>query len=525
MADGIELALDVYLPDSAESQGAPTVLIQSRYWRSLQTGPRGGPAKRLPPAPREPIAEALLDAGYAVVVADVRGTGASDGSWVRPWSDAEVADEGTLVSWIAGQPWSNGRVGAYGLSYEGTTAMLTVTSGRPELRAVLVREIEWDLADELVAPGGVKNLSFIDVWGRSVAALDRDEWPELFGRSIAKNFVKGVRWTDDDLDGALQAQRVERREVADVAAAVATARAPTDPFGVGGPAVADVGPLGHLSALADTPVAVGLWGGWWDGATADAVFRADDAMPIVDARVGGWNHEGNGSASPLGSGGDGHSAVDLAEVIRFFDTHLRDDGAGAPKVRRWFVTGPEVWEEGASWPETTLTTLDLRGDGTLGAADASLDRSLDVDFAATVGPDQRWTAGLTRPVPAPDRGDAPGLISWQLPALDQPLRVFGPGVFECAVELTAPEAALHVYVEAVQPNGRVRLLTEGELRVETGPASVRLRPVAFELDAGWGLRLSVAGADADVFERVPAAGPQQIRFRASPRCALTLPTR
>lgn len=37
----------------------------------------------------------------------------------------ETADSLELLDWIVGQPWSNGRVGLWGISYEGTRALLT----------------------------------------------------------------------------------------------------------------------------------------------------------------------------------------------------------------------------------------------------------------------------------------------------------------------------------------------------------------------------------------------------------------
>lgn len=53
----------------------------------------------------------FLAAGYAVVAVDVRGTGASFGSWRAPWQPEERADSQEIVDWIVSQPWSNQQVG------------------------------------------------------------------------------------------------------------------------------------------------------------------------------------------------------------------------------------------------------------------------------------------------------------------------------------------------------------------------------------------------------------------------------
>ena len=79
-------------------------------------------------APQEPGPEADTNAaagelfnraGFALVVVDARGTGASFGTRTGELSEREIADYGELIDWIAAQPWSNGRVGVYGGSYEG----------------------------------------------------------------------------------------------------------------------------------------------------------------------------------------------------------------------------------------------------------------------------------------------------------------------------------------------------------------------------------------------------------------------
>lgn len=521
MADGVSLAVDVVLPPGIPADGVPVVLIQTRYWRSFEVR-GGGSSGRVPPAPREPVTEALVAAGFGVVVADVRGTGASEGRWPYPWSDTEQADGGALIDWIAAQPWSDGRVGAYGTSYEGTTALLAASQGRPALKAVLAREIEWELSDELLAPGGVRNVGFVDFWGRSVMALDRDGWPELFP-AVPRFFVHGVRWSDDDPDGSGQAARVAARTVADVAGDASGVRGPADRFGAAGPRADALGPAGRADALASSTAAVGVWGSWWDGATADGVLRAAAEMPVLSATIGPWDHAGGTNASPLGRPGDATGTVDLASVVDFFTKHLAEEGPRTPE-RRWWVAGEERFESGPDWPQTTPQAWHLRGDGTLGAPDPGLDRRLAVDFAVTVGWDQRWTAGILRPVASPDRAQAGGLLSFHTGPLPEGLSVFGAGQWACEVSLLAPEAALHIYLEAVDDRGRVPLLTEGVLRAQEGPVSIRLRPVAFALPAGQGLRLSIAGADAAVFERVPAEGPQEIRVHGA-SCALTLPVR
>ena len=69
--------------------------------------------------------------GYAVIAVDTRGTGASFGHQDILLDAPEVEDFGEIIDWTARQPWSNGRVGAYGFSYRGMLAVSMASLGRP----------------------------------------------------------------------------------------------------------------------------------------------------------------------------------------------------------------------------------------------------------------------------------------------------------------------------------------------------------------------------------------------------------
>jgi putative CocE/NonD family hydrolase len=259
-------------------------------------------------------------------------------------------------------------------------------------------------------------------------------------------------------------------------------------------------------------------------------------MPIREAVIGPWDHEGTANASPLRTKGGVNTTVELDSVVSFFTRHLSGaDASGHTRARRvsWFVAGTESWRTSEWWPTTRARTWRVGAAGTAArlvdaTATAPAVRTADtlrVDYRASTGTHNRWTSGLARRVDAPDRANAVGLLSWQTAPVTERLAVFGAGEFICTVQLDAPDAALHVYVESVDHRGRVRLLTEGIRRItaletRAGEVSVRIRPVAFELPVAWALRLSVAGADAGTFERVPVRGAQQIRVTD---CRLVLP--
>jgi predicted acyl esterase len=61
-------------------------------------------------------ATALAERGFTVVFQDVRGRFASEGDFY-PYRSEGAADGYDTVEWAAARPWSNGRVGTFGISY------------------------------------------------------------------------------------------------------------------------------------------------------------------------------------------------------------------------------------------------------------------------------------------------------------------------------------------------------------------------------------------------------------------------
>lgn len=120
MRDGVRVAVDVWLPRQLDPDAKlPTAMKATRYWRATEIGPlrrlmmavgQGDPATSVPGDVR-----AFNDEGYAVVLVDVRGSGASFGVRATEIGREEALDLGEVADWISRQPWSNGRVGAWGV--------------------------------------------------------------------------------------------------------------------------------------------------------------------------------------------------------------------------------------------------------------------------------------------------------------------------------------------------------------------------------------------------------------------------
>src|SRR3954466_15590112 len=155
-ADGTRLHADVLRPANLPANArTPVILSIGPYFNhSGQTGPAGPVAG----TPYTPAGEAgpsarffdfingakLMEKGYKWVQVDLRGFGGSSGclDWAGP---GEQADVKAAVEWAAGQPWSTGKVGMYGKSYDGVTGLLGIAQQPRGLSAVVSQEPVYDL--------------------------------------------------------------------------------------------------------------------------------------------------------------------------------------------------------------------------------------------------------------------------------------------------------------------------------------------------------------------------------------------
>ncbi len=153
MRDGVRIAVTTTMPSSVhEGQRVPAVLRIARYWRRWDIR---WPASVLARDPKDP-ALAFLNHGYVLVNVDVRGSGASFGSWPYAYSDTEVKDSAEVVDWIVKQPWSNGAVGTWGFSFESVSALLLLSNRRPAVKACFFDRGAFDIYEDFTHPGGAR---------------------------------------------------------------------------------------------------------------------------------------------------------------------------------------------------------------------------------------------------------------------------------------------------------------------------------------------------------------------------------
>src|SRR5262245_18936157 len=119
MRDGVVLRADVYRPRSEGS--FPVLVFRTPYGKHFAAKSDGIHLK-------------AVERGYAVVMQDVRGRYASDGSF-DPYQQ-ERRDGYDTIEWAANQPWSNGSIGTYGLSYPGAVQWMAALEKPPHLASM-----------------------------------------------------------------------------------------------------------------------------------------------------------------------------------------------------------------------------------------------------------------------------------------------------------------------------------------------------------------------------------------------------
>jgi putative CocE/NonD family hydrolase len=152
---GVELHADVLRPANLSPRAkTPVILAVGPYFgHAGQTGPEGwtqtGPSNRF-----EDFTSGtnLFARGYSYVMVDLRGFGGSTGclDWVGP---GEQADVKAAIRWAASRPWSTGRVGMYGKSYDAVTGLVGNDLRIGALKAVVAQEPVWNMYNYLFSNG------------------------------------------------------------------------------------------------------------------------------------------------------------------------------------------------------------------------------------------------------------------------------------------------------------------------------------------------------------------------------------
>lgn len=494
--DGTRLAMNVYRPaiaGTAVDQPLPVIFLFTPYRARYRTA--DGTTSQLAQARSLGLVR-LLEAGYVIAEADIRGKGASFGAR-RGFQDRTEAQDGyDLVQWLAAQPWSNGIVGMAGCSYLGGTTMHVATTRPPALKAIFVGASDLDKFD-FVRNGGIT--------AQFNTRPDEPLSDDLMSLPM-----------DADTDGSLL-----RAAVAEHAANTPMAplwygmpfRDSVSPL-TGNAFWEEVGPYTYLDALRTDPLPAWFWGNLNDEPTSQVILEA--------ANVGGKLLVGPGSHCVPPPG------YDLGgELQRFFDHYLKgvDNGIEREPRNQWWV---EQAAAGNEWIRSDrLPGQDsTRQYWNLGSAESggTLSPSVQANASAQLTVDHEVGAGEYFAFWVESQAEH-GLVFTSTP-LEQELHLEGYPVAELTVAADRDDINVFAYLEEIAADGSARVLAHGRLAASyraTAPApydtlglpwhpgrasdhqplvpgeAVKLEiaflPVSRVIPAGHQLRFVVTGAD------------------------------
>jgi predicted acyl esterase len=384
MRDGVRLATDIYRP---KTEGpVPTIFVRTPYnfnpWRDGELQARGF---------RAPLE--AVQRGYAYVIQNERGKFFSEGEWDilgPPKSDGYDA-----LSWIADQPWSNGKVGTLGCSSTAEWQMGLAALDHPAHAAMVpqgfgagVGRVGGFYEQGNWYRGGAEQMLFF-VWLYGVQNTQRPTFPSDISREdrvrLSKYFDLAPEMPQVDWNEALWHLPVEdiMRSVdgpkgifAD-SAPVATGgrmiqRTPNDPAWYKGGLYHDDEPFGVPS----------LWFmSWYDVSVSPnlALFNhvrhnaddpevADDQFAVV-APVTHCAYTRASEETVIGERGVGDARLDYDGLIYgWFEYWLKGEENRItdtlPKVR-YYTMGSNEWQKASTWPpeDAELVTYYLDSDG------------------------------------------------------------------------------------------------------------------------------------------------------------------
>ncbi|HXD40030.1 MAG TPA: CocE/NonD family hydrolase, partial [Ramlibacter sp.] len=358
MRDGVRLAVDVYVPEDNGSapprrdRRFPAIVILTPYYRRFKlTGPGADPS---PNAAK--YRDFFVPRGYAMVVVDVRGCGASFGTRDSFRSPRERDDHREIADWIVAQPWSNGVIGSTGISYLGAAACFLASTGHPAVKAVAPLFAVHDTYSDHVFPGGIMCTTITANYDDLVRALDLDQRDRLAPYPYFNDpRFAGPQPVDEDVDGSLLQAAIEQHRdsfrLRDLAPELAFREeaAPHDPDLHSGAC----SPYWYLGQIPGR-VAIYSISGWYDGsAFVNGSIARFLSNPGADNRLllGPWDHGARTNGSPWRSAPDPQFPL-LAEVLRFFDEHLAgmDTGIRAEAPIHYHTVREEKWQAASEWP-------------------------------------------------------------------------------------------------------------------------------------------------------------------------------
>ncbi len=352
MRDGVVLRADVRRPSAAGRY--PVLLFRTPYDKN-----EGDPDN-------ESTFDEAVRRGYAMVIQDVRGRYASEGEFVA--YENEGNDGYDTIEWAAKQPWSDGRVGTFGLSYPGAVQWLAAIRNPPHLKAMVPAMCFSEIGPRFIYFGGVFESAWAG-WSYKYMSPDTRKRKGLKGPKTVEE--AGREWErlggDDAIAGWLPSLQMPYLKDTEPYHYTWQEHPPYDPWWE----------WGNLrDRYTNVKAAVLNLSGWYDEpyGTEGAInnylglrrSRTREKDPRTRLLIGPWIH--GADATKSSSSGErkfgDNAAIDYDDVVLdWLDHHVRgmDNGVASWPDVKYYVMGSDEWTEHGMWPpgETSRETLHL----------------------------------------------------------------------------------------------------------------------------------------------------------------------
>jgi putative CocE/NonD family hydrolase len=475
MRDGVRLAATTWRPHGSDP--VPVLLARTPY---------GKDKADFLGNPKLPDVLALVEAGYSVVVQDVRGTGSSDGEFMPHAEDA--SDGAETLRWLASQPWCDGRVGTWGGSYMGI-AQWQAAVDTPD--ALLAMAPVMASADPYRAPwyspGGALSLETFLTWATRVCALSLSRSEDETSLQAAAELAGEM----DDTPALLSKMPVGDHPLLRKYSAWFSTVLEEPP---GGSYWRQFDALARADNI--TVPALNI-GGWYDIFLSETIRSyltmrehggSEQARTGQRLVIGPWSHPDGADLGrfPDRSFGVASSIKNFdmtGALVRFFDRWVRDqqDGAADPPVEI-FVMGIDEWRTEEAWPLVGTDYTDYHLSSSGGANSAAGDGLLSTSPSDRQGEDV-YTYDPRLPVPtlggtilatAPHAFPGPAdqapvevredVLCYTTPELESPIEVTGHVKLVLWVSSSAVDTDFCGKLVDVHPDGRAIILCEGITR-------------------------------------------------------------
>jgi predicted acyl esterase len=500
MADGVHLSATLYMPELATpGEKLPALLEYLPYRKDDATAARD-----------YPIHAYFAAHGYVSVRVDIRGFGTSEVvPTEREYSEQEQLDGEQVIAWLASQPWSNGNVGMFGISWGGFNAIQMAMRHPPALKAILAIDATEQLFhDDIHYIDGMMHFDEFE--------LNMDLAPAMTGAPdyTLDEKVLGPRF--DSAPWSLLYFKHQRDGQ--------FWRAPERP-------------------LSEIKIPCFLIGGLLDGYRDSIPRMLQQVKAPVKAIVGPWNHTFPNDAEP------GPQIEWRDQAVRWWDHWLKGRHNGilfepplSIYMQDWHAPDPHLknipgrWRGEIGWPPANIqnTTLYLHDSHVLSTEPAKpADHQLRYIPSAGVEAGFWWGELLTdqRPVDAFS-------LTYDSAALPQELTILGRPHALLQASASAPQADWFARLSDVAPDGTVTQVAGAGLNGaqrdnaaeprdlvpnQTYPLDIEMHLATWTFPKGHRIRLSISNALWPMIWPTPYAMTTKLQLGGTTGSQLKLP--